>query len=120
MASSRLDQDIHYWLHVPARCQVRTDSNILGQGVMLGSVPFQKLQIGGVILIPNPPVGGVILIPNPSIGGVILILNPLIGGVILIPTRPIRRNSPEVHDKDCTDSTAWITFSLQSLVALRR
>jgi hypothetical protein len=42
-----------------------------------------------------------------------------IGGVILIPNPPIRRNSTEVHDKECMDSTAWITFSFQSLGALQ-
>jgi len=89
VASSRLYQDMYYWLHVTARCQVQFDNNIArflhGQAVMLGTVRFQKLELGGVILIPNPP---------------------------------IRRNSTEVHDKECTDSTAWITLSLQSLVAL--
>ena len=74
MALSKLDQDIHYWLHVTTSCQVQIDNNIasclLGQAVMLGAVPFQKLELGGVILIPDPP---------------------------------IRRNSTEVRDKEYTN-----------------
>jgi hypothetical protein len=53
---------MHYWLYVPARHHFQIDiciaSFLIGQPVMLGTVPVQKLELGGVILISRPPVRG--------------------------------------------------------------